>query len=255
MPNKAGHRRFGNIRKRDSGRYQASYLAPDGVRRFAPNTFERKGDAQAWLSTIEADLLRGDWHDPLAGKIELGTYGEKWIAERKIGPRTRELYESLFRNHVRPFIGRRDVGELSTQLVRRWRTDLLDGGRSAITTAKAYRLLRAIMNTAVDDGLIRRNPCRIKGADQEQSAERPIATVRQVFKLAELVPARFEVLVLAAAFTGLRWGELIALRRCDVDLEAGSVRVPRRLAELDSGRLDVGPPKSAAGSGRSPCRH
>ena len=53
--------------------------------------------------------------------------------------------------------------------------------------AKAYRLLKAIFNTAVDDGLLRRNPCRIKGAGQEESPERPVLTVPQVYALADAV--------------------------------------------------------------------
>jgi hypothetical protein len=60
-------------------------------------------------------------------------------------------------------------------------------GASPVTAAKAYRLLKAIMNTAVDDGLIRRNPCRIKGAAQDRSPEREILTVRQVFTLASVI--------------------------------------------------------------------
>jgi hypothetical protein len=79
-----------------------------------------------------------------------------------------------------------------------------------VTVAKAYRLLKAILNTAVDDGLIRRNPCRIKGAGQEKSAERPVLTVPQVYALAGATDERYRVLVLLAAFTSLRWGELAA---------------------------------------------
>jgi hypothetical protein len=88
----------------------------------------------------------------------------------------------------------------------------LDSGVSAVTVAKAYRLLKAILNTTVDDGLIRRNPCRIKGAGQEKSAERPVLTVPQVYALADATNERYRVLVLLAAFTSLRWGELAALR-------------------------------------------
>jgi hypothetical protein len=58
---------------------------------------------------------------------------------------------------------------------------------SAVTVAKAHRLLKAIFNTAVDDGLIRRNPCRIKGAGQERSAERPVLTVPQIYAMAAVV--------------------------------------------------------------------
>jgi integrase len=103
------------------------------------------------------------------------------------------------------------------------------------------------MNTAVDDGRVKRNPCRIKGAGQYRTPERTTATVSQVFALADLMPRRFRVFVLAAAMTGLRWGELIALRRCDIDLKSGLVRVHRRLAQLRDGEIQTGPPKSAAG--------
>ncbi|MBB5957706.1 integrase [Saccharothrix tamanrassetensis] len=247
MANKKNHRQFGHVRKLPSKRFQASYLGPDGQRRNAPETFPTKTDATAWLSTVEADLLRGEWVDPLLGKIALKEYGERWIKERDLGVRTREEYARLFRLHVAPFLGARLLTDISPAAVRTWRANLLDNGRSETTTAKAYRLLRAIMNTALDDHRIKRNPCRIKGADQEKAPERPVASIEQVFTLAEAVPPRFRVLILAAAFTGLRWGELIALRRCDVDLDGPTVRVPRRLAQLSSGKLVEGPPKSAAG--------
>ncbi|MFI7070685.1 hypothetical protein [Micromonospora sediminicola] len=63
---------------------------------------------------------------------------------------------------------------------------------------------------------------------------------------AAAMPARFAALIIVAALSGLRWGELAALRRCDVDLDAATVRVPRKLAALKD-RLGFGPPKSAAG--------
>jgi integrase len=113
--------------------------------------------------------------------------------------------------------------------------------------AKVYRLLRAIMNTAVDDGTIKRNPCRIKGADREREAARPIATVPQVYALADAVPTRFRALVLLGAFTSLRWGEVVNLRRIDIDQESGTVTVTRTLTERDDGTLDDGHTKSDAG--------
>ena len=99
--------------------------------------------------------------------------------------------------------------------MRRWRKNLLDAGVSPVTVAKAYRLLKAIFNTAVDDGLIRRNPCRIKGAGMERSPERPVLTIGQVYALAEATGPRYRALVLLAVLGSLRWGELAALRRCD----------------------------------------
>lgn len=247
MAAKGKRRRFGWVRKLASGRFQASYLGADGQRRYAPDTFETQRDADDWLTLRQSEVLRGDWLDPLLGKIKLSEYAGRWVAERELTERTREGYRSLLRLHIEPFLGSTDLADISTEVVRSWRARLLREGRSEIRAAKTYRLLRAVMNTAVDDGRIKRNPCRIKGADKEYSPERPVASIPQALALAERMPARFHLLILAAAFTGLRWGELIALRRCDVDLNAPSLRVPRKLAQLDSGRIVPGPTKSEAG--------
>ncbi len=247
MANKKGHRRFGWVRKLPSGRHQASYLGPDGLRRYALETFATKTDATTWLSGVETDMARGDWTDPLLGKITLAEYGVRWITERKLSARTREEHARTFRLHVAPFLGTMMLGDIGTDTVRTWRATLLRESRTEIRVAKAYKLLRSILFTAVDDGRIKRNPCRIKGADQEHSPERPIATVVEVFALADQMPGRFRAFILAAAFTGLRWGELIALRRRDVDLDKPAVRVPRKFAQLGSGAMVAGPTKSAAG--------
>jgi integrase len=247
MANKKGHRRFGNVRKLASGRFQARYLGPDGLMRTAPETFGSKRDAEQWLTLTESEILRGDWSDPLKGKELFREFGARWITEHRVGERTREEYLSLWRHHIEPYLGQVELAELSTDTIRGWRAALLRDGRSEDRTAKAYRLVRAVLNTAVDDGRIKRNPCRIKGAGEYRADERPTASVRQVYALAERMPDRFRVLVLAAAFTGLRWGELIALRRYDVDLAGRVLHVRRRLAQLNGGAIQPGPPKSAAG--------
>jgi len=113
--------------------------------------------------------------------------------------------------------------------------------------AKAYRLLRAILNTAVEDGCIARNPCRIKGGGTETPAERPTLSITQVLDLADRMPARYRLLVLLAVFASLRWGEVSALRRRDVGARAGNVAVRAAFVERSSGELTLGPPKSAAG--------
>jgi integrase len=116
------------------------------------------------------------------------------------------------------------VQNITEARVRRWRRkNLLDTGVGPVTVAKAYRLLKAILNTAVGDGLIRRNPCQIKGAGQERSPERPVLTMRQVFDLADAFDSRHRTLVLLAVFCSLRWGELAALRRRHLDLASGTV--------------------------------
>lgn len=104
------------------------------------------------------------------------------------------------------------------------------------------------MTTAADDGLIRRNPCRIKGAGDEKSPERPVLTLGQVFVLADaFTDRRYRLLILLAVFCSLRWGELAALRSKHIDVSAGLVRVEVSVVELTNGALVTGPPKSTSG--------
>jgi integrase len=240
-------RSFGWIRKLPSGRYQASYIAPNGRRRKAPSTFATKTDAARWLDQTRASILEGRWRDPILGKLRFIDYAERWIAERPgLRPRTADLYRWLLNRYLTPELGPIRLGDLTPLVVRRWRATLLDEGVSPTMVAKAYRLLRAILNTAVDDDIIDRNPCRIRGGGDEKAPERPTLSVAQVQQLAMLVPPRWSAFITVKAFGALRWGEITALRRCDVDLEGGSVRVRAAYVELSDGSLERGQPKSPA---------
>ena len=242
-------RRFGRVRRLPSGRWQARYKGPEGIDQPAPRTFAFKTDAERWLALMEAEIVRGDWIDPDAGRVTFGEYAETWIEERPgLRAKTVELYRYLLRRHLAPTLGPLALADISEQRVRAWRKSRLDAGTSSITVAKAYRLLKAVLNTAVDDGLIRRNPCRVKGAGQEKSPERTVLSLRDIEVLAEATDQRYRTLVLLAIFCSLRWGELAALRRSDIDLEARTVRVTRQVTTLSSGRQVIGPPKSAAGN-------
>jgi integrase len=214
----------------------------------ADDTFASKTEAERWLTRTEAQILDSDWIDPEAGKVSLESYATAWIVERpNLRPKTVQLYQYLAHRHVLPRLGSSAVNAITEGQVRRWRKELLDSGASPVTTAKAYRLLKAILNTAADDGLIRRNPCRIKGAAQERSPERPILSIGDVYRLADAVGDRYRALVLLAAFGSLRWGEAIALQRADVDLDARTVRIERQLTEVQRVGLVLGQPKSDAG--------
>ena len=93
MANRGGHRRFGNVRRRESGRYQIRYPGPDGRMRAGPETYERRSDADRALVMIEAQIRSGEWTDPERGKVKLGDYGSAWITERPgLRPRTMDLY-------------------------------------------------------------------------------------------------------------------------------------------------------------------
>jgi integrase len=249
MGNNAGRRRrFGAVRELKSGQWQARYRGPDGLMRPADHTFPSKTDADVWLTRKEAEILNDEWINPDAGRVPFADYAAAWIEERPdLRPKTIRLYRYLLRCHLRPHFESATVAGIKEAHVRRWRKKLLDSGVSTVTTAKAYRLLKAIMNTAVDDGVIKRNPCRIKGAGQEKSAERPVLSIPQIYAIAEAIDQRYRALVMLGTFGSLRWGELAALRRSDIDLEACTARVNRQLTETLGGGSTFGPPKSEAG--------
>nr|WSX77800.1 tyrosine-type recombinase/integrase [Streptomyces sp. NBC_00899] len=239
-------RAFGRIRKLPSGRFQARYLGPDGVDRPAPHTFATKTDADNWLADRQSEVRAGRWRDPDAGAVNFGDYARRWIEERGLAPTTDELYRRLLRLHLLPTFGAVDLDQITPPAVRTWRAERL-GVTGATTVAKAYRLLKAILQTAADDELIPRNPCRIRGAGKESAPERPIATVAQVDALAYAMGPRWRLMVYLAAYGPARPEELAALRRLDVDTEDVGVWIRSAEPELATGRRAPGDTKSDAG--------
>ena len=247
----AGRRSFGSVRKMRSGRWQALYTHPETRRRVAgPTTFTTKADATRWLATAEADLHRGDDLDPAGRTARFGPYSQRWLAAKtELRPKTRELYAYLLQIHILPTFDEEIIGRINTASVRQWNSATRAGRISDTTAAKAYRLLRQVMQSAVDDRLIRENPCRIKGAATERSAERQIPTVNEVTQLAGAIQPRYRAMVLLAAFAGLRKGECYGLARRHLDLEAAppTILIERSRVGTKSAGLVFQPPKTTAG--------
>jgi integrase len=114
-------------------------------------------------------------------------------------------------------------------------------------SAKSYRLLHTVLSTAVADELLGKNPCVIESASVERAPEREVIPVAKVWELADAVEPRYRALVLMAAFTGLRRGELFGLTRRRVDLLHKTVTVSEQRQQLRDGTLVTGPPKTDAG--------
>jgi integrase len=190
---------------------------------------------------------RQHWINPDFAAVTLMEYGNRWIKERRIAETTRERYEFAFTRHVVPHIGGLALGKIRDQTIRSWYSRLHDAEVGPASISKAYRLLHAILSTAVDYLLVRRNPCRIKGASSDRSASRSVLSIEEVFRIAGAVQPRYRALILLAAFTSLRFGELAALQRRHVDLDAHELSVRRSQAELRGGRRLIKDPKSGAG--------
>lgn len=240
-------RRFGRVRQLPSGRWQARYAAADGAEHTAPLTFATKTAADRWLVSLETDLSRGQWVDPRSGELPLAHYAEQWLQARgDLKPRTRELYQWLLGKYVEPELGTVPINAITPSRVRSWHGGLV---RTAppTPTRQAYSLLRAMLNTAVTDEVLLRNPCVIRGAGVSRHAERPVASIPQVNELAAAMPPRYRALVLTAAWSGARWGELVALTRDRLDLLHATMTIDRQQVELRDGTLLVDSPKTAAG--------
>jgi integrase len=216
-------------------------------------SFKTKGEAEAAFAATVVTQQHGGWVTPEDGRMTLNQYAPHWLTTRltsrgePLRPRVRELYDGYLDHHILPTVGDVEMAKLTTATVRRWHADLLTGGLGPSTVAKCYRLLRAILNTAVEDSHLSANPCSIKGAGVEPCEERRIATVDEVYALADAVSPRLRAFVLLAAFGGLRRGELFALTRRDIDLLHRTLEVRAQRQETKRGTTIVGPPKSAAG--------
>jgi integrase len=214
--------------------------------RVVTRTFKRKKDAVGYANTIEADKLRGVTIDPRGGRVSLAKYAIDWLGDRTdIRLTTRAKYSYLLERHILPALGQHMVGGVSPSAVRTWYMTLR--GQHEVTADDAYRLLRAIFNTCVADEITARNPCQVKGAGQVRSPERSIAEPNRVEAAVEVVPERYRLAVLLAAWCHLRRGEILGLQRADLDVERAELHV-RRAWTAPMDRVPVlGPPKSDAG--------
>lgn len=246
-------RGFGTIGKLPSGRYQALYTDTRGKRVTAPHTFAAKIDAEGFLTDRrrEVELSR---HNPSAvvrrPKIVFRDYAKTWletrhVSGRPIRPRTKEHYQALLDDHLLPTFGDKIVAAITPQDVRDWHASTLV--KRPTLRSHAYSLLRTILASAERDELIDSNPCRIVGAGSAKRARkiRP-ATVEELQTLTAAMPERFQLMVLLSSWCALRFGEVIELRRRDVDVSAEVIRV-RRAAYRVNGTFETGDPKSDAG--------
>jgi integrase len=227
-------------------RWQVRLRRPDGSQ--YSETFTTRKAAERWERDQLTSQGNGGWVDPAAGRALLAERAESYLTDRPrpLAPRTLELYRNLLDRFILPAFGDAPVGSITTDAVRTW-VSRVQSDSSELQSAKAYRLLRAILNVAVSDSVIARNPCVIRGAGQERSGERPLVTAEQIHQLAEAIRPHLRALVLLAGFGGLRRGELLGLQRDDIDLVAGQLTVRRQVIHLRDGTREVTQPKSAAG--------
>jgi integrase len=229
----------GHVERLPTGKYRARFTDPQGKRR--SKVFPKMADARAWLSTAHTDILRKEYRTPEAKRTTVGEYATRYLTRRDLKESTRTHAESLWRLHLAPHWAGRPVVDVRPAEVTRWH-DSTTAGPAAL--AASYRLLRAILARAVDDELIPANPCRVRGASNA-AASRParVLTPTQIAAVVAAMPPDRRTLTSLLAWSGLRIGEAVELRRRDVLDGGAAVRVERR-AYGDT----VDTPKTKAGS-------
>lgn len=261
-------RGFGSIVPERSGRFTARYADPEGrtkvtkhgnvvpVLHKAAHTFDTREDAEAWLSDERRLISAGAWTPPderrraaalaAANRSTFEDYARAWLDGRHdLRPTTRTSYTTALTKHLLPAFGPLPLEAVTVAAVRAWFGSY--GERTPTARAHAYQVLSSIMRQAEDDELIERNPCRIKAGGRTKTKREPeILTRAELFALADAMPDQYRALTLVAGLCGLRFGEAVALRRRDVDLEARVLHVRRTATRVD-GAMRAGPPKTAAG--------
>lgn len=235
----------GSIRKRPDRNkpYQARYRAPDGQER--TRAFRRKVDAERWLLERERDKARGDWVDPALGRTTFTEWASEVEATRlNRRPSSRARDQSLLRSLILPEFGDRPLASVDPMDIRRWIAGLEERGYAAATIGKAYQIVSRAFRVAVTDGIITRSPCREVKLPRIETPERRFLSPGEVEELANTIETRYRTLVFTGAYTGLRFGELAALRTDDFDPLRRTLRVDEQLSRQGTSRMVSSPLKT-----------
>lgn len=232
-----------SIRTTAQGTFQVLYRDPAGRQR--SKTFKRKTDATRFSSTVEADKLRGDYLDPRLARLTIAEWADRWYATLTQAPKTREVYEGHLRNWVLPALGDVPVANVDRAQVRGFVADIRNEGRSQGTVDGCVKVLRLVLGFALDAGAIKSNPASRLKLERQQRQEMHFLTEQEVVRLAGAMPnPMFATLVLFAAWTGMRAGEVEALRVKRFDFKRSRVEVAESLGEARDGSLRFGPTKT-----------
>lgn len=226
--------------RRKQGRgWIARYAGPDGTEH--SKRFERKVDAENWITDQEAHKLRGAWIDPALARTTVEEYYKAWSGRQPWREASRASVDSTFHNHVLPSFGPREIGSLRRGEVEAWAKGLPLAGQTARV---AVQYLSTMFEAAVDDGYIARNPAR--RAKKPRADVAPIVpfTTDELDRLTDAAPDWFRVALTFGAAAGLRQGEVAGLSIDRIDFLGRALTIDRQLVTPSKGEPDFAPPKT-----------
>lgn len=224
-------------------RWRARYRGPDGLVR--SRSFATKVNAQRWLTDQQSKIDRAAWVTPELGRIPWADYSEQLLAGRgHLAARTVET-DRRCHDRVEDLIGDVQLVRLTPDLIRRLTAELT-GRYAPETVARTVRWVRLTLNQAVRDRRIASSPADGVRLPRGRPTRMRLLDENEVAQLASALPDRYGSLVIVAAYTGLRWGELAGLRVSDLDLLRRRLTVRTTLVEATGQEPTLGPPKSKA---------
>jgi integrase len=196
-------------------RWYTRYRDPAGVQR--TKTFDRKIDAERYLTSVESSKLTGTYIDPAAGRLTVDLWARRWLdGQTHLKPSTRERYAGILRAHIVPRWGTTKLADVSHSAVQAWISEVASQ-RSAATTRKVHRVLSLVLAAAVRDDRLVRNPAVGVSLPRVSTKERMYLSHQEVHELAAAC-GEYRLVVLFLAYTGVRFGEMAALRVHRLDL-------------------------------------
>jgi integrase len=224
-----------------STRYRARYRDPGG--RQHERRFARKVDAQRWLDEATSALVTQTWTAPVRGRVTVKEWSDRWLASQTgVKPSTRYRYANLLRTHVLPTWGQYRLADVTHADVAVWTAGLLTRGAAPGTVRQAHRVFSLLLNLAVRDGRIPRNPAERVPLPRMTRTEPRLLTHDEVERLADAAGDDSAVVRLLA-YTGLRFGEMAALRLRRIDFLRRRLTIAESVTEV-GGRLEFGTPKT-----------
>lgn len=234
-----------SIDKRSNG-YRVRYRDPLGKQR--SRSFTRRADADRFARETEVEKDRGAWLDPRSADIPLATWAETFLNLcRRLSPTTQETYRRDLEQYVLPRFGSYRLGRVPAEEIELWLNDELAAGISPSSVHRHYRTLRRMLQVAVEKEKILKNPCDRVDPPRVENREMVFLDWDQSVRLAEHHPERYRPMIYLAVDSGMRWGELIGLRRSRVELRTRKVRVTEQLVRLETGEFVRRQPKTVAG--------
>ena len=199
-----------NIARRSNGQWRARYRDLAGKEH--ARHFGRKVDAQLWLDTVTTAVHTGSYVDPTRMRLTLGEWSGQWLATKvDLKPTTRRGYEWALRVHILPTWGPVRLGDITHQGIAAWVAGLTESGLGASSVRQAHRVLSLVLALGVRDGRLARNPAVGVPLPRALRGEQVFLTHEQVDQLAE-ASGRNRLAILFLAYTGVRYGEMAALR-------------------------------------------